>query len=298
MTAAGQGVAPELSARVCLDLGHAYAEHAAKRAGVRLLHIKGLAADRVLPIDDARVSDVDVLLDPEGLTRFTRVLLEREDCLLVDDASRSTEAHAVAVAVLGLGVTIDVHGHFPGFRASPEDVFAALWSGHGEETFGGWTCKVPGRGATAVVGLLHAARNLSTSRTVVQARERWESLTPNEQAEAREFAESLGATVAMESVLHPERRARGAEEVLWRLRQRGGSPTAYWLAAILAAPGWRGKAILLRRAALTQRASNDDTHQVGPEQEVARTRLQRLLDGVKALPSAAREVLSVWRTGQ
>ena len=97
MTAAGQGVAPELSARVCLDLGHAYAEHAAKRAGVRLLHIKGLAADRVLPIDDARVSDVDVLLDPEGLTRFTRVLLEREDCLLVDDASRSTEAHAVAV---------------------------------------------------------------------------------------------------------------------------------------------------------------------------------------------------------
>ena len=71
MTAAGQGVAPELSARVCLDLGHAYAEHAAKRAGVRLLHIKGLAADRVLPIDDARVSDVDVLLDPEGLTRFT-----------------------------------------------------------------------------------------------------------------------------------------------------------------------------------------------------------------------------------
>ena len=71
MTAAGQGVAPELSARVCLDLGHAYAEHAAKRAGVRLLHIKGLAADRVLPIDDARVSDVDVLLDPEGLTRFS-----------------------------------------------------------------------------------------------------------------------------------------------------------------------------------------------------------------------------------
>ena len=86
--------------------------------------------------------------------------------------------------------------------------------------------------------------------------------------------------------------------MLWRLRQRGGSPTAYWLAAILAAPGWRGKAILLRRAALTQRASNVDTHQVGPEQEVARTRLQRLLDGVKALPSAAREVLSVWRTGQ
>lgn len=236
--------------RARLVLGHALAQRIADQAGIRILHIKGLAAEAVLPMEHSLSADVDILVDPAHHARFVEILMSLETTEVVDDARRSSEAHAIEIVSHGLGVSLDVHGHFPGFRADVRVVFERLWSDAVQVDFGGYGCACLDRVGLAVLGVVHAARNEQGSRSRNMALHRWDMLEEGEQSAALELIVDLRAQGASSTVIGRQDKASHRDIALFLAHQRRASPGTLWLLTLAATPGVRARAEVLRRAVI------------------------------------------------
>lgn len=241
--------APTPDLRTRLELGHALTQWCADGVDVRILHVKGLAAERVIPLGDEGTSnDVDVIVDPAGAGDVLQAFRSVASATVVDDVPAGARGHAISVVSRGVDVSVDLHLFFPGFRASHARVFDELWSSAEEISLGGWKCRAPDRVGCALIALVHAARNPPSSRAHRQALERWSRLTRNEQKRVRQLTESLDARAAIHSVLGKYPDANRFEVALYRSHQTRTGGGARWLLTFLSAPSWTERWDILRRS--------------------------------------------------
>ncbi len=274
-----------------LEIGHALGEWLAHREGIRILHIKGLAAEAVLPAGHGMSADVDLLVDPTHYERFVSALAALETTEVVDDAGRSSEAHAIELVSHGLSVSLDVHGHYPGFRAPTQEVFEVLFDRRVMVELGGWGCSCLDRIGLAVLGVVHAARNVEGSRSHRMALHRWDLLGVDERREAMELIATLGAGGAAATVIGPHGKASRRDVALFLAHQRRASPVALWMLTIASARGLRPRLAIARRALS---ARSPVTRTLDPPGAIAgRERQGRLRRGMRGLVPAVREVVTL-----
>lgn len=231
-----------------LAIGHAMAQWAAERAGIRVLHIKGLAAQAVLPLERTSGGDVDILVDPPGFKPLLDILSAVESCQLRDDGSRSSTAHAVEVANFGLSVSLDVHRHFPGFVIDHAAAFEVLWQRSVELEMAGWSIRALDRPAAVVLALAHGARNAESSGVQQKAMARWEQLTEAEKVEVEVLAQELHAQAALQVATGLFPNANRWEVALFVAHQEKASPATLWVLSVIATRGLAGRLAVVRRA--------------------------------------------------
>lgn len=277
---------PDVPHRARLEMGHALGEWAADRLGVRLLHIKGLAAEAVLPVGRGLSADVDLLVEPARYREYVALLQSLATTQVVDDAGRSSEAHAIEIVSHGLSVSLDVHGHFPGYRADPATVFDVLHRRSVPVSFGGWECACLDRVGLAVLGVVHAARNPPGSRSGRMALHRWDLLDDDEQTEALELIVELQAQGAASTVIGYHAKASRRDIALFLAHQRRARPATLWLLTLISTRGLRGRLNVLRRALSARSGLVDKV-----SSSAARTPATggRLRQGVRGLRPAMRE---------
>jgi len=275
---------------VRLEFGHALAQWVAERTGSRVLHIKGMAAQAVLPVEDALSFDVDVLVHPDDFRTYVDTLASLTTTELIDDGARSAEAHAVEIVSRGLEISLDVHAHFPGFRADHDVVFDRLAARSAPVDFAGVSCACLDRVGLASLGVVHAARNAKGGRSARLALQRWDLLDASEREQAVDLIGELGAAGAAHSVTgaHPEASRR--DVALFLAYQRRARPTTLWLLTLLATRGVRARWSIVRRAASTRSSMVTGSAPLAPQER--RSRWRRL---IAAGPPATREVVSILR---
>lgn len=146
-------------------LAHALGAKVAEELSVRVLSIKGPAADHHA-LRAPRVSaDADLLVDPAEFRAFCEALERRG---WHERVARSTpsilELHSRTYIHPEWPCDIDVHDRFPGFFAPSEMVFQELWERREALTVGNVTIVIPSIAASAVIAALHALRNMSHAR--------------------------------------------------------------------------------------------------------------------------------------
>lgn len=146
-------------------LAHALGAMIAAELSVRVLSVKGPAADHHA-LRAPRVSaDADLLVDPAGFDAFCAALEGRGWHERVARATPSIlEPHSRTYIHPDWPCDIDLHERFPGFFAPPEAVFEELWARRQALTLGHATVSIPSLPASAAIGALHALRNMSDTR--------------------------------------------------------------------------------------------------------------------------------------
>lgn len=171
---ATQARTPTLGLAQATALAHGLCAALAAQAGIRLLTIKGPAAEHHGLRPARTAADADLLVDPADLDRFCAALEERG---WRERVSRETPTllgvHSRTFIHDGWPCDIDVHGWFPGFFAEPRIVFDELWRTRRGIVIGASAVAIPSRPASAVIAALHALRNA----TVVRHRQEWEWTT-------------------------------------------------------------------------------------------------------------------------
>src|SRR3954452_14707989 len=111
-----------------VPLLHGVVDEVARRHGIRILFIKGPILGQQ-GLRDAHASiDVDVLVDPRRVGDLRRGLEELGWAIRVpSNAPQVLALHSATYAHPLWPCEIDVHERFPGFLASPQATFDALW---------------------------------------------------------------------------------------------------------------------------------------------------------------------------
>lgn len=165
---------PVLGLAQATALAHALCAAVAGAAGIRILTIKGPAAEHHGLRPARTAADADLLVDPPDVDRFCAALegrgwrerVSRETPTLIGVHSR-TFIHD------DWPCDIDVHAWFPGFFAEPTVVFDELWRTRRGLVIGSSAVAIPSRAASAVIAALHALRNF----TVPRHRQEWKWTT-------------------------------------------------------------------------------------------------------------------------
>ena len=168
----------------------------ADQAGIRILHVKGPAAEIVL--DFPRTwSDVDVWVDPARMSDFM-AHLEKVGFIAGPKTPNSGWSHSVDMMPGPLwGARADVHRRFPGITVGDQAAFERLWADRGTLSLGGYPCTTPDRVGHALLIGLHAARSPEGSTKWVEATSAWDAL----ETEERPFLKRLAADLKAESAL-------------------------------------------------------------------------------------------------
>lgn len=241
------GSVPSVPTR--LEFAHARAQWCADAGGIRVLHIKGLAAQQVIPLMDAKVpTDVDVLVEPGLSDDLLSRLHGNAQLSRAEKISHSPRGHAVSVSNHVLGISVDVHRKFPGFRVSDSAVFEELWSSAVPVRFGRFESRTPDRVATALLAIVHAARNRPAGQTTEEAIDRWRTLTESEHREFRRLVRRLEASAAVHSVLGGYPDSNRFEVALYRSYQSGSGAGAKWILAFLSASSSMDRWDVVQRA--------------------------------------------------
>lgn len=144
-----------------LELAAALAGFVAEEAGISLLAIKGpvLAAQGLRP---ARIyADVDVWVRVAEAEQFVELLAERGWHERVPDwFSDRVRSHSVTLIHDRWPCDIDVHLRFPGFLASDDVVFDALWDARVEVEVAGRRIPATGPAGSAAILALHSLRQM------------------------------------------------------------------------------------------------------------------------------------------
>lgn len=149
----------ELTLGEATDLAAGLVATTAGRLGIRALVIKGrYAAEQGLRAPRVAL-DVDVLVDPGHSPRLIAALAEHgwqprpED---PDDAIFPTHSRSLIHRLWPCD--IDVHTRFPGFEATPDQVFDAIWDARVEAVAAGVPVWIPSPTATLLIVALHSLR--------------------------------------------------------------------------------------------------------------------------------------------
>lgn len=147
-----------------IELAHALVAHVARDLGVRVLSIKGPAAE-FHGLRPSRVSsDADVLVEPQGYAAFcsemkTRGWAER----IAYHAPSVLDRYSCTLAHPQWPCDIDIHSHYPGMFADHASAFDAMWAARERIWVAHTMIEVPSRAASVVIGLLHALRSPRTA---------------------------------------------------------------------------------------------------------------------------------------
>jgi hypothetical protein len=237
-----------VAARV--HLSHAVVETLALDAGVDLLHIKGPALFPGLRPPGRASSDVDVLVAPGQAPRLEAVLAEHGWERMTGIESGSAFHHAANWFHANWGY-VDVHAHWPGPQASPEEVFAAFAEGAHTQEIAHVACRVPNRTAQVLILVLHAARTTGSSDDLELA---WFAAPEEVRADVLALAVRLRAETAFAAGLGELDSVTGDRTAdLWRYYSLGGSRLDEWRARVRAAPSRREAAKVLVSAVLVNR---------------------------------------------
>lgn len=185
-----------VSMRESVLLTSALIQWVADQAGIRILHVKGPAAENVL--DFPRTwSDVDVWVDPARMSDFM-AHLEKVGFIAGPKTPNSGWSHSVDMMPGPLwGARADVHRRFPGMAVGDQAAFERLWADRVTLPLAGYPCTTPDRVAHALLIGLHAARSPQGSPKWVEASSAWDALGAEERPRLTRLAADLRAESAL-----------------------------------------------------------------------------------------------------
>lgn len=245
-------VASATPTAVLLPLAHACLQHLAEAAGVRVLHIKGVALHPNLSEGRRASTDCDLLVDPAGVRAYIQILEEHDWEQRTHFEQGSIFGHAAAFFHPVWG-TVDLHRTFPGIDADPAATFDTLWQARTSVPLGGRECPVPHLDAQRLLLLAHAARDAMGHRRHDQDVS-WGRLDEADRARIDELSDQLGARVPLAfSTGRPERAVGLPGEHVWGAMYRNANPTEVWKARLRDARTLRERLVVLREAAKVNR---------------------------------------------
>ncbi|HRW17352.1 MAG TPA: nucleotidyltransferase family protein [Dermatophilaceae bacterium] len=219
----------QLPAAVRVRFAHAALQRIGIERGVRMLHVKGPAADPTLRGRASPGSDADLLVHPADLGALAAGLRSagwRE----VTDFAGSPFGHASNWWHPHWGYA-DVHRSFPGLTVAPAVAFERLWAQRHTVELASTACDVPSRSAQALLLLLHAARGEGIEQAARERIEVWGALDAAEIAEVEQLADVLRAQTALAAARGELERFREAPDyALWASFGTASSPRERWLA--------------------------------------------------------------------
>ncbi|MDR2322635.1 MAG: nucleotidyltransferase family protein, partial [Microbacterium sp.] len=242
-------VTPRVPAWANVHLSHAMVQRVADGAGVDLLHIKGPATDAALRPAMHRSGDVDVLVRPAHLDRFTAALEAQGWSLYTGFEEGSPFEHAANFRHPTWSF-VDVHRALPGPRADPEAVFERLWRDRGTAPIAHRPCTVLSPAGQVLVQTTHAARSQGSERA-----DAWARCGEDVQREVRALAAELQATTALAAGIGELEQHRDAPDfALWTFwSRRDGDRLDEWSARFRSAVGAGAKRRVLRQSLLVTR---------------------------------------------
>lgn len=167
--------------------------------GIRALFLKGsvAAAQRLRPTRTS--NDIDVLCDASAMAAAEH-LLDGLGWFRYSGAETDMMAigmHATTFCIPGWPCTVDVHSHFPGLLAAPQDAFDYLWRRRVPVVLAHQAVPAPAPEDHLMVLWLHLLRGLRPDQEEgarAQFALGWKALTPEQQeravASARPWARS------------------------------------------------------------------------------------------------------------
>ncbi|CAM5491012.1 nucleotidyltransferase family protein [Leifsonia shinshuensis] len=258
--------------------------------GIRLLVIKGIAADEY-ELRPAHVSsDVDVLVAEDDHRRLTAALEARGWRRRAHDPDTDTfPVHSASMYHPEWAADIDVHFRYPGLEAAG-DLFELIWAQRTVMWCGDQPVRIPGLVDAILIGAVHAIRSRFSQRHRDELRFLVARCARMDVATLLERAERLGALATARPFLEQLKPyeadfAWGEASLEWRLRTQ--FPEAS-----------ERRALLLRRASPRERLSKlrlalfpppsaflkeTTASRLGPV-ELAWRYLRRWFRGARALP--------------
>ncbi len=292
-----------------IELAYALAAKAAEAAGVRALAIKGLVGDAHGLRGNRTPSDVDVLIEPDGFTVFTRQLQEWD--------WRSRYGGLEDFPVAGHSVTylheqwpcdIDAHHRFPGFLAPPQQVFDALWERRQLLSVADRLVPMTDWASSVAIMALHSvrstpdnARHADELRHLIEVSPSW---TKQQRSELAALARATGCAQSLDVVWRrlgvlidlADRTVASDDLAEWRLKLDARVPsTRVWLRYLRGG----GTRQLLTRARTMLWPPADlmsVSHRIdGGKLALTRARLARIARGLRKAP---RSLLAIARGGE
>lgn len=247
-----------LPLEVGIRLGAAWVADVARAEGVRVLFVKGLAAETQGLRPRGEIGgDIDVLVEPPGFRRLVRALVDRGWLArpLTDQRFQIIRYHSVTLVHPEWPCDIDVHYYFPGFFATADQAFETLAADAEQVHSAGGLLPVPAPDRHALLLAVNALRSGDTPRARAEMGRMAERFT-----QGRRWAElqPVIARLRAGSVLQPFARRFGlaepvpdltvAEARAWRLWVDGEAGGAAQLVNHLRTHGLRGAWALMRWA--------------------------------------------------
>ncbi|WP_062521693.1 nucleotidyltransferase family protein [Demequina silvatica] len=286
-----------------VPLAHALAVEVARRAGIRVLVIKGPSA-AAHGLRAERVSaDADVMVSPDGFGTYVEALQrygwhERP----AGDGIGPKAIHSVTLIHDAWPCDIDAHVQFPGFLAQQQQqVFDELWSRRQPLTLAGVEIDMVDRSGAILIAALHALRTpAQTPRHAAEIRRLVDEVLPglddHDRADVVALAIAAGAADTARPVLErlgvdlPTATPYGADPALdaWRARVGGrGETTAQWM-ILIGRTRWRAKPGMVARMIWPREAEFRRVHpEVPPGRGSAiHGRWARIVRGLRAAPRA------------
>ncbi len=243
--------------RVRLEMLRAAAQVIGDGIGVRMLHIKGDAVDPSLRETRSSGTDVDVLVDPDGVGALHRALRREGWRVYSTFQAGSPFGHAQTYFHDDWG-HLDVHRRFPGIQIEDSAAFATLWETRSPRCSAGITYQAPGVDAHAVLLMLNAARDPRRGRAV--ADDLWARIGDEQRTRCLALVAKLDAVVAFAAAAGQlDSYSHRREYLLWRSVSSGGSRVGEWWGRIRAQRTIRDaisvgmKAVLVNRERLEHR---------------------------------------------
>lgn len=291
-----------LSQHAAIELVYAATASLAAQYSIRALSIKGLALERQGLRPGRTPADADILVDPTQHRALASLLNDRG---WVQRNGRAVPSllplHSIELIRPDWPCDIDLHWYYPGFHASPSEIFESLWSRRTEESFAGYPVPTVDAASNLVIMALHAARNPRSERHQTELRYAMRngsystsdvaSVVRLGRAQSVLFDFMAGIGVPVERDLSSE------ESALWTAycdTNELGSTSA-WMVAISSA-AWPDKVRIAAHAIFPSKAdlmldalAGDSTRScVGR----SKMRLARVKRGLQAIPST---VAGLWR---
>lgn len=219
---AGSTLTPREGVLLCSAL----VQWVADQAGIRILHVKGPAAEELLGF--ARTwSDVDVWVDPR---RYKDLLKSLEGVgFSVPPVSPSVVwGHSVDLQPGRLGgARVDLHHRIPGMDRPAQGCFDRVWAERTHLNLAGRVCTTPNRVAHALLLGLHGARSPQGSPKWTEADTAWAALGEGELNKLIQLARAVGAEPTLGTRWAPfASHTSQGDRAYWAAVARGDTPAA------------------------------------------------------------------------
>jgi hypothetical protein len=295
----------ELALSDAVPLAHALVDRVAEMHDVRVLFIKGPTATEQGLRAPRTSLDVDALVDPARRDLLAERLIELG---WVDEHPYTSPTllpmHSLTHRHSAWPCELDLHDRFPGFFASPQDVFERLWERRGSVIVAARVIPCPDPAGQTLVLALHSLRDphahqkaedLASLAAVVA-----DNATESSLRDLAELAHDLGAADTaspfLDQVGAPQI-GRGTTDPgdlrSWHLRTSPLNVTAIsWIHELRLLPWYRWPDYLWYAATLSEVELRLANPSLPPGRSaLRRARWRRLRRGLRAVPGAVRVVL-------